>query len=56
MSNYGMLISLFIAFEVLIEGIIVPGSMWYYAPNKIAPIIFIVLFFVSGGVHVWQMA
>ncbi|KAF2128919.1 hypothetical protein P153DRAFT_291953 [Dothidotthia symphoricarpi CBS 119687] len=31
-----------------------PGSKWYYAPNKIAPIIFIILFSVSGALHAWQ--
>ncbi|KAF2878355.1 RTA1 like protein-domain-containing protein [Massariosphaeria phaeospora] len=31
-----------------------PGSIWYYAPNNAAPIVFIVLFFISGVVHTWQ--
>jgi hypothetical protein len=31
-----------------------PGSKWYYAPNKVAPIIFIILFLISGAVHTWQ--
>ncbi|KAF2471314.1 uncharacterized protein BDR25DRAFT_285850 [Lindgomyces ingoldianus] len=31
-----------------------PGSIWYYAPTKVAPIIFIVLFFMSGVIHAWQ--
>ncbi|KAF2118960.1 RTA1 like protein-domain-containing protein [Lophiotrema nucula] len=31
-----------------------PGSIWYYAPNKAAPIVFIVLFFISGCIHAWQ--
>ncbi|KAJ4369638.1 hypothetical protein N0V83_005400 [Neocucurbitaria cava] len=31
-----------------------PGSVWYYAPNKVAPIIFIILFFISGSMHAWQ--
>jgi hypothetical protein len=30
------------------------GSIWYYAPNKVAPILFIVLFFISGVIHAWQ--
>lgn len=30
------------------------GSLWYYAPNKIAPIVFAVLFFISGIMHVYQ--
>ncbi|KAF2261680.1 hypothetical protein CC78DRAFT_469789, partial [Lojkania enalia] len=30
------------------------GSIWYYAPNKAAPILFIVLFFISGVIHAWQ--
>ncbi|KAK4964180.1 hypothetical protein LTR66_012435 [Elasticomyces elasticus] len=32
----------------------VEGSVWYYAPNKVAPIIFAVLFFGSGALHAWQ--
>ncbi|KAH7073486.1 RTA1 like protein-domain-containing protein [Paraphoma chrysanthemicola] len=31
-----------------------PGSIWYYAPNKAAPILFIVLFVISGVIHAWQ--
>ncbi|KAI9764825.1 MAG: hypothetical protein M1839_005702 [Geoglossum umbratile] len=31
-----------------------PGSLWYYAPNKGAPIAFAVFFAVSGCVHIWQ--
>ncbi|EMD87379.1 hypothetical protein COCC4DRAFT_165451 [Bipolaris maydis ATCC 48331] len=31
-----------------------PGSVWYYAPNKAAPILFIVLFSISGALHIWQ--
>ncbi|CAO2648273.1 Nn.00g075400.m01.CDS01 [Neocucurbitaria sp. VM-36] len=31
-----------------------PGSVWYYAPNKVAPIIFIILFLISGSIHAWQ--
>ena len=31
-----------------------PGSIWYYAPNKAAPIVFIVLFFISGIIHTYQ--
>ncbi|KAL6708270.1 hypothetical protein ACN47E_003194 [Coniothyrium glycines] len=31
-----------------------PGSVWFYAPNKVAPIIFIVLFLISGVIHTWQ--
>ncbi|KAF2660167.1 hypothetical protein K491DRAFT_649702 [Lophiostoma macrostomum CBS 122681] len=31
-----------------------PGSVWYYAPNKAAPIVFIILFFISGVLHAWQ--
>ncbi|KAL5399870.1 hypothetical protein PMIN06_002667 [Paraphaeosphaeria minitans] len=30
------------------------GSIWYYAPDKAAPIVFIVLFFISGVIHAWQ--
>lgn len=31
-----------------------PGSVWYYAPNKAAPIVFIILFFISGALHAYQ--
>ncbi|KAL2008361.1 hypothetical protein VTN00DRAFT_8343 [Thermoascus crustaceus] len=31
-----------------------PGSYWYYAPNKGAPIAFAVLFAASGFVHAYQ--
>jgi hypothetical protein len=31
-----------------------PGSKWFYAPNKVAPIIFIIVFFVSGVLHAFQ--
>ncbi|KAF2205414.1 hypothetical protein GQ43DRAFT_477383 [Delitschia confertaspora ATCC 74209] len=31
-----------------------PGSIWYYAPNKGAPIAFIILFFISCCIHTYQ--
>ena len=31
-----------------------PGSVWYYAPNKAAPILFIILFAISGTIHAYQ--
>ncbi|KAF2826566.1 hypothetical protein CC86DRAFT_382580 [Ophiobolus disseminans] len=31
-----------------------PGSKWFYAPNKVAPVLFIVLFSISGIVHARQ--
>ncbi|KAF1829880.1 hypothetical protein BDW02DRAFT_560205 [Decorospora gaudefroyi] len=31
-----------------------PGSIWYYAPNKAAPIVFIILFSISGVIHLYQ--
>ena len=31
-----------------------PGSVYYYAPNKVAPIVFAVLFTISGVVHFYQ--
>jgi hypothetical protein len=31
-----------------------PGSVWYYAPNKAAPIVFIILFLISGIIHASQ--
>lgn len=33
---------------------IVPGSYWVYAPTKHISIIFAILFFISGSLHVWQ--
>ncbi|KAH8883597.1 RTA1 domain protein [Thozetella sp. PMI_491] len=36
------------------DGVPVPGSLFIYAPNKIAPVIFALLFTVSGAVHLWQ--
>ena len=33
---------------------IVPGSVWYYQPNKIAPPILAAAYFASGAVHAWQ--
>ena len=32
----------------------VPGSVWYYQPNKIAPPIFAAAYLASGAVHAWQ--
>ncbi|KAI9864761.1 MAG: hypothetical protein M1824_004668 [Vezdaea acicularis] len=32
----------------------VDGSLWYYAPNKVAPIVFAVLIAISGVLHAWQ--
>jgi hypothetical protein len=34
----------------------VDGSIYYYAPNKVAPVIFTVLFFSSGMIHFYQTA
>ncbi|TLD31776.1 Serine/threonine-protein phosphatase T [Venturia nashicola] len=34
----------------------VEGSIYYYAPNKIAPIFFIIFFFSSGILHFYQTA
>ncbi|KAJ5132528.1 hypothetical protein N7448_006686 [Penicillium atrosanguineum] len=31
-----------------------PGSLWFYAPNKGAPIAFAILFAISGAVHFYQ--
>ncbi|KAJ8115543.1 hypothetical protein OPT61_g2838 [Boeremia exigua] len=31
-----------------------PGSVWYYAPDKAAPIVFIILFSLSGALHAYQ--
>ncbi|KAI0895043.1 RTA1 like protein-domain-containing protein [Annulohypoxylon nitens] len=36
------------------DGQYVDGSIWFYAPNKGAPIFFAVAFAISGGVHFWQ--
>lgn len=30
------------------------GSLWFYAPNKGAPIAFAILFAVSGAIHLYQ--
>ncbi|EKG09463.1 RTA-like protein [Macrophomina phaseolina MS6] len=32
----------------------VEGSMWYYAPNKVLPIVFMTLFLLSGLMHLYQ--
>lgn len=34
---------------------IADGSLWYYAPNKGAPIAFAVLFAISGIIHIYQL-
>ncbi|KAE8441245.1 hypothetical protein EG329_005576 [Mollisiaceae sp. DMI_Dod_QoI] len=36
------------------NGQYVDGSLWFYAPNKVAPIVWAILFFVSGLIHAWQ--
>ncbi|KAK8076181.1 hypothetical protein PG994_003453 [Apiospora phragmitis] len=36
------------------DGRYVDGSVWFYAPNKGAPIFFAIAFFVSGCCHLWQ--
>jgi hypothetical protein len=33
---------------------LVPGSVYYYAPDKVAPIVFAVLFAISGVIHFMQ--
>lgn len=33
---------------------IVPDSLWYYAPNKGAPVFFAVAFGISTAYHLWQ--
>jgi len=32
----------------------VPGSVWFYQPNNIAPPIFAAAYFASGALHAWQ--
>ena len=32
----------------------VPGSLWFYGPNHVAPIPFAVLFGVSTALHLYQ--
>jgi len=32
----------------------VDGSLWFYAPNKGAPVVWAFLFLVSGLWHAWQ--
>ncbi|KAH8689195.1 hypothetical protein BGW36DRAFT_365727 [Talaromyces proteolyticus] len=36
------------------NGQVVPGSIYVYAPNKIAPIVFTVLYALSACSHLWQ--
>ncbi|KAL5354285.1 hypothetical protein ACLOAV_000373 [Pseudogymnoascus australis] len=36
------------------DGKYVDGSIWYYAPNKPAPIVFTILFAISGAFHFYQ--
>ncbi|KAI5925611.1 RTA1 like protein-domain-containing protein [Camillea tinctor] len=36
------------------DGQQVEGSVWYYAPNKGAPIFFAAAFLATGAVHTWQ--
>lgn len=36
------------------NGKYVDGSLWVYAPNKVAPVIWAVLFFTSGVIHAYQ--
>ncbi|KAK9776809.1 putative RTA1 domain protein [Seiridium cardinale] len=36
------------------DGEIVPGSLYIYAPNKVAPIIFTVAYAASAVGHIWQ--
>ncbi|KAK8091811.1 hypothetical protein PG997_002172 [Apiospora hydei] len=36
------------------DGRYVDGSVWFYAPNKGAPIFFAIAFFASGCCHLWQ--
>ncbi|KAJ5046381.1 uncharacterized protein L3040_003625 [Drepanopeziza brunnea f. sp. 'multigermtubi'] len=36
------------------KGKYVEGSLWFYAPNKAAPVVFAFLFLVSGCWHIWQ--
>jgi hypothetical protein len=38
----------------LITGYLVDGSLWFYAPNKGAPVVFAVLFAISFGCHSYQ--
>lgn len=36
------------------DGKRVEGSVWFYAPKKVGPAIFMGLFLISGAVHLWQ--
>ncbi|KAL2147165.1 hypothetical protein VTI28DRAFT_595 [Corynascus sepedonium] len=36
------------------DGTPVQGSVWFYAPAKVGPILFTVLFGLSGAFHLWQ--
>ena len=33
---------------------VVPGSVWFYQPNKYAPPVFAALFLVSACIHAYQ--
>lgn len=36
------------------DGQYVQGSIYFYAPNKIAPVFFAAAFLIAGGVQIWQ--
>jgi len=46
--------SILLNIRVTDSGDTVPGSVWYYQPNKIVPPIFAAAFLASGTVHAWQ--
>lgn len=44
----------FTPWQTFADGFLVDGSLWFYAPNKGAPVVFAVLFLVSGITHGYQ--
>ncbi|KAH8653310.1 RTA1 like protein-domain-containing protein [Xylariales sp. PMI_506] len=36
------------------DGKYVAGSIWFYSPNRVAPVFFALAFLTSGSVHLWQ--
>lgn len=51
-GEYGMAIKT--PFWISLTLLTVPGSIWFYAPNKGAPVAWAFFFSVSCAVHIWQ--
>jgi succinate dehydrogenase hydrophobic anchor subunit len=52
-GKYGKFKSFYVV-ENLANEYTVEGSLWFYAPNKAAPVVWAFLFLVSGLWHAWQ--